>query len=259
MRMIRLAGLGVILMLMASGMSVHAQDETPPPCDIDLSDTAALLVQAQAAASSGETDTALDTLAAVRAELDAIEAACGDDETPAVTQSAAAELAPPDGYQVYEAPDGDFAFAYPQDWTQFTENGTVFTGTSEAAATAITRGASTLTGTEQGAAVVVGTPPELVASAAADATPGDIADVYRATLDDLGFDADDVTETTIQGETGAQVTFSAPGYDGLLLTFPIPDTSTFGLVMASAAPDQREALESITRTIAESITVQSSE
>lgn len=269
MRVIRRIGYAALLLVLL-GMPAQAQDSTPTPCDIDLSEAAALLTQAQAQASSGNTETALATLADVQARLDAIRSACrgGQDgerqaETTPATEAPAAtptsrlpaesvEITPPKGYQAYQSPRGDFAFAYPADWTYFTEGTTVFTGVNEQVAQAITSADGTLSAGQQGAAVVVGQPGELLTSASEGATPAEIAEAYRATLTDIGFEAGDVTETSVGDQPGVRLTFSTPGFDGLLLAFQLSD-SQLGLVLGTAAPGERDDLSPIAQTIAESI------
>ena len=57
---------------------ISAQDETTAACEIDLTSTVSLLVQAQGLAASGDTDRALAQIALARTKLEAFEAACGD-------------------------------------------------------------------------------------------------------------------------------------------------------------------------------------
>ncbi len=237
-------------------LPTFAQDD-PPPCDIDLQDAAAALIRAQAQASSGDGAAALATIADVQAALNAIQSNCAgitpaaeatDEPEPEVTDDS------PFPTQVYTANDNAYSFLMPADWIYSTREGTVFAGTTEAAANVLTVVNGSLPPGQQGATISIGTMDEIAPILDTSGGVREIVTAYQnAFFNDFNFNVEQATAYTIPGDREALgFRFSALDYEGLLLAFRL-DASNLGLVLVLSAPGEGDALEELATFIAGSV------
>ena len=111
-------------MLLSFALPLSAQDAA---CEIDLTSTVSLLVQAQGMAASGDTERALAQIALARTKLEGFEAACGAvvvDEPPTPV-----ELALTQSFTLEEQ-YGGLTFNYPEGWAEAEDSGGILVGTS---------------------------------------------------------------------------------------------------------------------------------
>lgn len=106
-------------LLFSLALPLSAQDATP--CEIDLTSTVSLLVQAQGMAASGNTERALAQIELARIKLEAFEAACGPAPELPVTP-VALELTQS---RTIDDSDFDTTFQYPAGWSITDESGGV--------------------------------------------------------------------------------------------------------------------------------------
>lgn len=108
----------LLCILLAVSFPAAAQDAA---CTIDLAPIAASIVQAQAAASGGDTAQALALMAQIRAKLEATEALCGS--------GAGGPVAPPEELVTlrhqYESAVGTVQFLFPEGWSLNRDSGGV--------------------------------------------------------------------------------------------------------------------------------------
>lgn len=101
----------VSLALLALALAPVAAQEQPGGCDIELVEAIAGLSQAQLSADGGDTGAALQAIETVKAQLEAIVAACGQAAIPERT---------------YVSPDKMLAFAYPESWSRLSPTAGVY-------------------------------------------------------------------------------------------------------------------------------------
>lgn len=242
---------------------VIAQDE-PPPCDIDLSDVAASLIQAQAEASGGDSDAALATLDDVLAQIVAIQAACDGqtdaapepsaDIEPEATPDAEPVELPSGPRETYVSPMGQFSFEHPADWVLIEEGLTVFAGSSQQAASAMTAPDGVVPSGDVGAAVVIGTAPDIAPNTPVGSSPEVIASAYQTTFNfDLGYTVSQTGAVSINGQTGSAFNFAAPGFDGVVIVFDLGAADALALVLAVAPVNNMAVADDLARDIAESV------
>ncbi|MFW5748019.1 MAG: hypothetical protein ACOCYT_00240 [Chloroflexota bacterium] len=258
-----------MLVLIAALMVLPAMaqdDDEAAPCDIDLSDAAALIVQAQAQAGAGDAEAAVTNLRAVIATLEEAITRCGGTSDTALSFGAAEatqEAAPVTDPEstVFTSDDSGFSFAYPADWIAFQEFNTVFVGTNEQAINGLTSLTVRLLRDEEAAAVAVGPPDTFLAEAIANAQPRDIAAVFGEIFSaEFGYTVDAINAQTIGRFDGQRLDFRSGELAGTLLAFdPAPDDPRLALVIAVAAPDRADDAAASAQAIAESLRVTEAE
>ncbi len=257
------------------GVPALAQEDTQDEiCTIDLSQVAALIVQAQASASSGDQSGAVATLQAIQAQIDLILVDCASDIASAPGTSTPGPPTPQDGTpgvvittipptatpapdtQLYTSPDASFSFRYPQSWELVTEGNAVFTGTTANAALVINRADAVLQPGEQSVAVVIGPPEALAPTVNFEATAAEVIAAYQtAFLNELSYEIDPAQPVTIAGYSGQQFAYRAAGYEGQLSVLALDQPQLFVLLVAAAPPGEGENLTDLVTPIAASITL----
>lgn len=231
----------ILALLLAAPVLAQTDDDDDNPCAIDLSTAAALLVRAQAQASADDTAAALTTLAEIESLLRDIRSGCdlspaleptpepdADPATPAPESTTEPE---PPTTQTYTDPNGTFAFDYPLGWVALSDGLTVFTGTTEAAARAMTQPDGVVSAGQAGAAVAVGDAATLAPTVSSSAGVTAVIDAYRSALGvDLNYGVSDVV--TLDTLDGARFAFEAPGFDGVLSVIALDDTLALVLTVA---------------------------
>lgn len=238
----------------------HATEAEPPPCAIDLSEPAALLVRAQAHASAGDSAAAMGIMEQAIAALVAIREACdvaADHASPAPTVALPADDPPPadedETTQTYTPPEGTFSAEFPAEWQLSGDAFSVLAGTSDNAIAALTLIDVPLRRGDRGAAVVIGTPDMLAPDVAADGSVAHIIAAFRRTFtDDFGLSIGAIQDLSIDGRDGQGFRYNTDGYSGLLLAAPL-DGDTYLLLLAIAVTGEDADLPALALAIAASV------
>lgn len=205
MKKILLFTLAVLLLVTVVSPAV-AQES----CVTDLSPVAALIMRAQALASSGDINGSVAQMREARAALAAIQSACAE-----------ANIAPIvllDGE--FAMPGGAFTFNYPLNWTTGTTqrpNADTLVqpmGNSARAAEQALQAEPLLAPGETAAFVAIGN--RQAFGMQADSTPADILNGIIAALPD-NYSAEPVNEVIINNLPAATARYSGPGFDGYLV------------------------------------------
>ncbi|TVR19480.1 MAG: hypothetical protein EA396_12480 [Anaerolineaceae bacterium] len=233
-----------------------AAESEPPPCDIDLSQSAALLVRAQAQASAGDNAAALRLMDEVVAALDAIAATCAgitDADSPAPPADDPTS-ATDETTQTYTPPEGTFSAEFPAEWQLSGDAFSVLAGTSDNAITALTLIDVPLRRGDRGAAVVIGTPDMLAPDVVAGGGVDDIIAAFRRTFtDDFGLSIGAPQDLSVNEREGQGFRYNTAGYSGLLLAAPLDDDDTFMLILVIAVTGEDADLPTLALDIAASV------
>jgi len=237
----------VLMTLLTSAIMVlptFAQDA--PACEIDVTSTVTLLLEAQAAGARGDSDAALAQIADARAALNAITAACGE----AGIQAALLLEG------VYAAPNGTFAFNYPEGWVDgnfldATTGGQISLGSSPNAMAQMTTAAPQFEPGEQGLTVAFLPLSGIPFEGRAAANAGEAIVALLGNMPE-GYTIGEVQGSTLDDRLPVNVvTFSGEDFSGYLLTFDYGD----GVVIVAGGADGAgaEAIRELVEAVALSV------
>ena len=224
------------LVVLAAALPVSAQDS----CVTDLSSVAAQILTAQALASSGDIPGSVATIREARAALAAIQTACAE---AGVTASVLL-----DGE--FAVPDSPYVFNYPLAWTAAQAQRPTADlvvqplGNTTRASEQALQGDPVLAPGDQGAFVAIGNGASF--GMAADGTPADVVAGIAANLPE-GFQAGEVTTTTINGQPAATLRYSGPTAEGYLIVRVV--SPELGLVAQVAGVTPAGELDALIPTI----------
>lgn len=224
-----LAGLGLLL----AATPIFSQDTT---CDIDLSDIAVLLIQAQDAAGAGDQTTALSLLAEAEAQIGALRTECGG------------ALG---AFNTFVTSNAEFRFNYPADYAFFERNRTTFiVATSENARDLFFETGPEFPAGEQAIGVLIGDARQVGGNRGDDLEA--ITAGYADQLTETGYETADVAEITLGENAATRLDFSGEGFSSALIVIDLGDDS-FAVVIGTGAADEFDALEPIILGIATSV------
>lgn len=245
----------LLFLLFLFTFPVMSQDDDDA-CKIDLSPIAAQLMQAQAAASEGNTADALAMIDTIQAQLDSIATACQTGEAISPPPATPTSTPEPETQTGQKAILGSYQFELPADWVIVDGDGVTLTGPTEGAARAIIRPNGFLRETEQAAAIVMGDTTIIAPDLPSTTTAREIVALYLQTFanDFLFTIVTDVEEITLGDHTVQQFSFNAPGYSGFVAATELDD-NIFLLVITAAAVDQFPLAEDVLNTIFETLQI----
>lgn len=240
----RILIMAVFVLLMA--VPIAAQEET---CEIDLSEVESLLEEAQAAATSGDTATALDQIAGIQEALEAIVSGCSTRE---VTLDA-----------TFEAQDGSLSLNYPEDWelddSEFNDSseGIVFLANSRAALElALSVGNDPVLASGQQIIGVLRNAEMLATDLGEDAGLEEVlTSLYENAKEEFP-SISDIEYFSVNDRRAGQIEVPAGTFDGLFLIIEFRAGERYIGVISISAPGELDALRPIAFAIAESIRVE---
>jgi hypothetical protein len=215
-------------------------------CEIDLSDAAAQLMRAQAAAAGGDADAGLAQIAEVRAALATITTGCAE------TGIEAGVLLE----NQLIVPNGSFAFDYPSGWVTGTFSpspggGGMFVGSSTPAVQALNTNVPQMQSGQQALVVAVGTP-ELLG---ADDETSSLETVLTSFASRALVQYELVGElelSTMGDETIGRMAFSGETFEAVLVGRQIDD-DLYAIVVGVSAPGELDALRPTADAVALSV------
>ncbi|MDX2078899.1 MAG: hypothetical protein SFZ02_20870 [bacterium] len=228
-------------------------------CYIDLSSAAATLVQAQAQASSGDTASAIGKLRELQAQIDAIIAGCEGTTTnsnaPLPTNTPLATPVPALD-TVYVSENGLLSFVLPGGWVVFEEGNSVFIGTTENTTQALTQFNSPITGTDRGAALVLGTTQQLAPTLRQEGNFVDVLVAYQSQLGLVGFTmSEELTPITFRDLPGGRFTIQNENFSGIIQVIELQPNGLHLLLFVASAPDRASELETFLTDLLDSVEV----
>jgi hypothetical protein len=218
-------------------LPLFAQSDDAGDCDIDLSEIAMTLIQAQDAAGSGDNITALDIIGDAEAEIEALREACGG------------ALG---AFDVYTTEDGEYRFIYPAAWAfvEQNRNGYVM-ATSEEVIELLNTTTPTFESGMQGVALLLGNARQ-VGGSSGDGLAA-IADAYATQIEEIGYTVSDRTSTEVNGNPAAYIYFDGDDFTSTLVAVDLSAEDTFAVFIGSAAQDEYEAFDMVLQGIVESL------
>jgi hypothetical protein len=237
----------ILLCLLLTLLLVFPAAAQQEACEIDLTDFVVGLMQAQTAAASGDTESALAQIAQTRAALAGLIESCG-----AAGVEAGVLLE-----NEFVAPNGSFVVNYPSNWVEgaFSPNpngGGVFFGSSPTAATALNTTIPELQPGEQALAVAVGTPALL----GDDSEAASLEDVLRAFTEGSLAQFEIISELEISSSDDRQIgraQFRGESFEALLVGVQLPDSELIAVVVGVTAAGELDALRPIVEAVALSV------
>ncbi len=215
-------------------------------CEVDLADTAAQVLRAQSAFSSGDGAGGVTQLAEVRAALDAVIATCAEAGVePAVLLE-----------QNFVAQNGVFRLKYPAGWIegnfiQEIDGGLLFLGTSVEATSAMNSSIPILIPGDQTLAVIVATAESLDAPATSDALQ--VLQVYAQGVTDAYGVTPEYTSEEDDGVLTGRATFGNDNFSAAAASRALGNNGLFVVVIGLSAPGEIDALLPILDAVMDSV------
>jgi len=232
----RLIGLLAAMCLLLAGLPALAQQSDDAGCDIDLSDIAVLLIEAQDAAGGGDTTTALSLLADAETQIGELREVCGG------------ALG---AFNTFTTSNGEFRFNYPSDYAFFEENRSTFIiATSEQARDLFFETGPDFPAGEQAIGVLIGTARQVGGQRDDDLAA--IAASYDTQLSETGYEVGEQTETEIGGNAAIRLDFAGNTFSSTLIAIDLGNNN-FAVTVGTGAADEFDALEPIILDIAASV------
>jgi hypothetical protein len=234
----------VTLLTFPSVVATHAQEVA---CDIDLSGVVTQLVQAQAAASGGDTDAGLEQMAGVRAALAEITAAC----TEAGIEAGVALD------NRFVAPNGTFSVNYPAGWVEGTfspnpSGGAVFLGNSQTAAEALNTTIPQVLSGEQALAVAVGTADLLGVAGENPSLEAVLRGFAERSLTQFTTTSE-LEMSSLDDRAVGRMEFGGETFEAVLVGIRLEDSDLYALVVAVAASGELDAVRPVADAVALSV------
>ena len=230
---------------------ISAQDETTAACEIDLTSTVSLLVQAQGLAASGDTDRALAQIALARTKLEAFEAACGDVADVPVTP-VVLELT-----QSYTLEDfnSSATFNYPTGWS-ITEDsgGALFASAPEILSRDFDAAPPALAPGEAAIFLQLGDG-NMFGGGDTD-SPSDLLSALSANIPTSFGEQSDITTFSVNDQPAALFTVSGQETDLMVIAAKLGDfdgETLFAQFILLSAPGELNAYEATLQAVAETI------
>jgi hypothetical protein len=234
----------VLAITFCGALNASAQEAT---CDIELSGIVTQLVQAQAAASSGDTASGLAQIADVRAALAAITANCSEAgiEAGVLLDNR------------FVAPNGMFSVSYPSGWVAgtFTPNprgGAIFLGNSEAAVAALNANIPQLRAGDQALAVAVGTATLLGVDIENPSLEAVLLGFAERSLT-LFNTTSELQMSSLRDQPVGRMEFGGDTFESVLVGIQLSDSDLYALVVAVTAPGELDALRRTADAVALSV------
>ncbi|GEM_PF-1229069 len=270
-----LALCAIIIVLPLAGLAVvRAQFGE---CNINLSAIMGGLTEAQAAASSGDTDIALDVIRAAAEALTRIADACEQqlalntpeataETTPSVevTETVSADSGTPEPRTMqslsvpgnFYAPNGVFAFDYPPEWTisDFisisSDSGAISVGSTTEAITALNAQSPVLSSGQQ-AVLILGGSVELITSGELNAGGIEAILSYYQGIGERTYSETSTPETfDLNGRAAGRLTFGGEGFDAYMIAIEIETDVRYAVIVGTSAKGERDAIATIVDSIA---------
>jgi len=241
----------LVLWLSTIIIPAHAQTNT---CYIDLSAAAATLVQAQAQASSGDNATAIAKLRELQAQLDTIIANC---EGNAQDNTRSAPTTPPitSTDTIFVTDDGILSFVLPAGWGILERDNSIFIGTSVLTAESLSQFGAPI-GTELGAALVLGTPAQLVPNIRAGANFVDVLVAYQSQLGLSGFEtSEELIHVLWRDSPSGRFDFQNIAMSGIMQVIELQPEGLHLLVFVASTLDNSGNLEVFLTDLLDSVEV----
>jgi hypothetical protein len=225
--------------------------EAQGTCEIDLSDTVALLVRAQAAASTGNSDEALDAMADASVALDEFQAVCegGGEQTVPVELSEEFTL---------DAQLGTIEFAYPEGWeTRIVEDGIVAISADPEILEFDFAGSEppSMEEGQQLLLVLVADEDFFGPSGTEEVDPVDMLTMFVDNLASQFGEPSEVTAVTLDDRPAAELVLTGDTFELQIVLIEVARSvrgQTFALVYGLAAPGEVEGIADVARAVAES-------
>lgn len=226
-----------LLICVLVALPLLAQSDDAGDCDIDLSEIAMMLIQAQDAAGSGDNITALDIIADAEAEIEALREACGG------------ALG---AFDVYTTEDGAYRFIYPAAWVfvEQSRNGYVM-ATSEEVIELLDTTTPTVESGMQGVGLLLGNARQVGGSSGDNLAA--IVDTYATQIEELGYNISDRTSTEVNGNPAVYIYFDGDGFTSTLVAVELATEDTFAVFTGTSAQDEYEAFDRVLQGIVESL------
>lgn len=233
----------LILWICVPAFTVSAQEAT---CDIELSGIVSELLQAQAAASRGDTEAGLAQITEVRAALEAITTACTEAgvEVGIVLDNR------------FVAPNNVFRVSYPLGWVEgaFSPNreaGAIFLGSTNTAAQALNTSVPQLVTGEQALVVAVGSAATF--GVVEDPSPEAITQSFaESRLTDFGT-ISEAEVSSLEDRPVARIDFSGEAFEAVLVGIQLGERDLYALVVAITPPGELDAVRRLADAVALSV------
>lgn len=224
--------------------SASAQDAT---CPIDLSGVVTELVQAQASASSGDTEAGLAQIAGVRVALAEITAACAQAGVEA-------------GVLLdnrFVAPNSSFSVNYPSGWTEgsFSSNaeaGAIFLGSTTTAAQALNTSIPQLASGEQALVVAVGSANTFGVGGENPSLEAILQQFAERTLADFNTTGE-LEMLSLEDRSVGRMEFSGEAFESVLVGIRLGDRDLYAIVVAVSAPGELDSVRRLADAVALSV------
>mgnify|MGYP000367033756 CR=1 FL=1 len=227
------------------------------PCRFNLSQLVAGLVEAQAAASSGEPAGALPVLRAAAEALTILADRCeaslsgamatdpGAVTVTEVTPEATVAISVPG---VFVASNGAFTINYPPEWiaSDFLplppNNGAVTIGSTAESLTAINTQSPVMTTGQQGLQIIVGTGDDLTNFELNQATLEEMLGYFIGTFERTYPEIGTPETVTVADRTVGRLTFGGESFDAVLYLVELEPMTRFAVIAGIGAKGERDAL-----------------
>ncbi len=258
----------LILIALPLMIQQRAIAQESDPCDLDLSQLVAALVEAQAVIATDQPELALPvvraaaealTIYADRCEASLAGAEATPEPAPEVTPEATRAMETISGPGTFVSPNGVFTFRYPQEWliNDFiaiaSSAGQVTIGSTQEAIDALNSQLPALASGHQGIQVFGGAPEILTGGEITDGTIENMIAYFVGTFERQYPEIGAPEFMEFNGHPAASLTFGAPTFDSVIYVLSMDDNQRFVILGGVSAKGELDALIPIIAEIAASV------